>query len=264
MRSEKGAIKENLVETACYIDEAERCGIDIIGLPEASISGYNDRAKHPEAVISLDGQEVASFLKLTEGKKLTVLAGIIESNPWNKPYTTQLIARDGKLVGYYRKINIVDDDNDWITAGDEIKVFNQNTTPGNEIKVFDHDVLKFGIAICSDISLEKIFGESARMGAKIVFELAAPGLYGEQATRNWEGGYRWWEGECLKLLPGYAKKYGIWIAVATQSGRTSDEDFPGGAYLFNPEGARVYSTKDWHPGVSYLEIDLDTQQVREI
>jgi hypothetical protein len=50
--------------------------------------------------------------------------------------------------------------------------------------------------ICADIGNEQIFAECARQGAQIVFELAAPGLYGEQATRNWQSGFAWWEGEC--------------------------------------------------------------------
>jgi predicted amidohydrolase len=65
-------------------------------------------------------------------------------------------------------------------------------------------------------------------------------------------------------LTEYAEKYGIWIAVATQAGRTSDEDFPGGGYLFNPQGERVYATKDWDPCVAYLEINLDSQVVTEL
>jgi hypothetical protein len=64
----------------------------------------------------------------------------------------------------------------------------------------------------------------------VVFEVAAPGLYGEQATRDWRSGYEWWRGECHEYLSAYARDYGLWIAVATQAGRTVDEDFPGGEY----------------------------------
>jgi len=251
MYSEKGAIEENLAETARCLEEAGRRGIDIVGFPEASITGYSDRGKYPDAVIVRDGPEVASLLKLTEGKSLTALAGIIEHNPDGKPFITHLVARDGRLAGYYRKMNIVEDDNDWIT-------------PGTEIKVFDHGGVTFGTAICSDIAKEELFAECASRGAKIVFELAAPGLYGDQATRNWESGYRWWEGECRKYLSGCAEKYGIWIAVATQAGRTCDEDFPGGGYLFSPKGERLYSTGDWQPCVSYLEIDFGLNKAEEI
>ncbi|MFW9969687.1 MAG: hypothetical protein ACFFDF_05760, partial [Candidatus Odinarchaeota archaeon] len=73
-----------------------------------------------------------------------------------------------------------------------------------------------------------------------------------------------WEGECLKYLSGYARKYGIWIAVATQAGRTVDEDFPGGGYVFAPDGNRVYATPDWLPGSAYIELDLKAYRITEL
>ena len=101
-------------------------------------------------------------------------------------------------------------------------------------------------------------------GARIIFELAAPGLYGEQATRDWKTGYAWWEGECRKLLSGYARERGVWIAVATQAGRTIDEDFPGGGFVFDPTGARRFATVDEKACALFLEIDPDTGRVLEI
>ncbi len=83
----------------------------------------------------------------------------------------------------------------------------------------------------------------------MVFEVAAPGLYGEQATRDWRSGYEWWRGECQQYLAAYARDYGLWIAVATQAGRTVDEDFPGGGFLYRPDGECVYETADWSEGV---------------
>ena len=57
---------------------------------------------------------------------------------------------------------------------------------------------------------------------------------------------------------------GLWIAVATQAGRTVDEDFPGGAYVFAPDGRRVHATPDWQPGAVYLGLDLATAEVVEL
>jgi predicted amidohydrolase len=260
MRSEKGAVDNNLAEIAGFIKRANRKGVDILGLPEASITGYHDPRKYSQAVISTDGPEVNSLLRMTRKRKPTVLAGIIEKNPAGKPYTTQIIARDGRLEGIYRKQKVDQDNgssgNDY--HGDEW------FTAGNETRVFDYDGLKCGIAICADIGNEAIFAEYARQGAKIIFELAAPGLYGKQDTRNWKSGYEWWEGVCRGYFEKYAKKYGTWIAVATAAGRTFDEDFPGGGYVFAPDGKRVYATKNWEPCEVYLEIDMKNGVVREI
>jgi hypothetical protein len=71
----------------------------------------------------------------------------------------------------------------------------------------------------------------------------APGLYGEQAMRDWQSGYRWWEDKCRDQL-----------------GCTVDEDFPGAGYLFAPNGRRVYATPGWSLGVVYLDLDLASGQ----
>jgi predicted amidohydrolase len=251
MYCEKAAIAQNLASLARYLDEAARQGVDIVACPEMSITGYADPTRYPEAIIRLNGPEIASLLDLTRGKSLTVLAGLIEENAGGKPFITQLAARDGQLLGYYRKKRIIDDEADWFS-------------PGGPVPVLKHDGLTFGMAICADIGSGEVFAECARQGARIVFELAAPGLYGEQATRNWASGYAWWQGECDTHLSRYARTYGLWIAVATQAGRTVDEDFPGGGYVYAPDGRRLYATPDWSPGAVYLELDLETQTVSVI
>lgn len=251
MRCEKGAIAENLESFSQHIAEADTRDIDIIGFPEMSITGYTNPTKYPESIVRLDGAEMGAVLEMTKGRKVTVLAGLIEENPKSKPFITQVVIRNGLCIGYYRKNTVKDDDDEWFSSGDKIPIFT-------------HDDLSFGIAICADIGNERVFAECSRQGAQMVFELAAPGLYGEQANRNWRSGFEWWEGECKKYLEVYAKKYGIWIAAATQAGRTVDEDFPGGGYVFAPNGKRVYATPNWLPSTAYLGLDFETHQVVEL
>ncbi len=252
MRCEKAAMAENLASTARYLDQAVARGVDIVGFPEMSITGYADPSKQPEAIARLDGPEVAQVLEMTKGHAVTVLAGLIEQNPQGKPFITQIAARDGELLGFYRKRTIKGEEADWFSPGEDT------------VLVLPHGDLTFGVAICADIGNQEVFGDCARQGAQIVFELAAPGLYGEQATRNWRSGFEWWEGECQKHLSHYAQEYGIWVAVATQAGRTVDEDFPGGGYVFAPDGRRVYATVDWSVGAVYVEIDLEGRRVSRL
>ena len=251
MQCEKGEFQQNLKTVSHYLDEAQSRGVDIVGFPEMNLTGYADPARYPKAVISLDGQEVQQLLKLTEGYSSTVLAGLIEANPAGKPFIIQIAVRQGVSLGYYRKLTIIDEEAEWFSAGKDVPVFTVNG-------------MTFGIAICADIKNEEVFAACSRQGAGLVFELAAPGLYGEQATRNWQAGYTWWEGECQKYLSHYARKYGLWIGVATQAGRTIDEDFPGGGYLFAPTGERVAATMNHLPGALFLEITFGTHDVRLI
>ncbi len=241
MHCHKGKIEKNLSITEEYIKKAVYRNIDFICFPEMSITGYINKTNFPKSLLKLDSPEIKQFLKMTANNNIVAIAGIAEENPGKQPFITQVIAHKGKMLGYYRKINI---------AKDEKGLY----SPGKEISVFNHPKIKFGVSICADIDKREIFREYAKKGAKIIFEAAAPGLYGLQKTRNWEKGFDWWRGECKKKLGLYSRYYNIYIAVSTQSGRTIDEDFPGGGYLFNPEGKLIYYTSNWKEKIIYTEI----------
>jgi len=249
MRCEKGAIAQNLDSMAACLTEASRREIDVLGFPEMCLTGYANPIQSPEVALRLDGPEMADLLRATQSFQGTVLAGLIEANPAGKPFITHIVARQGQLLGAYRKVTIKDDEVEWFS-------------PGKDYPIFQHDTLPFGIAICADLSTREVFAQGHRHGAQLMFELAAPGLYGEQETRDWGSGYRWWESECQKYLSQYAHDFGMWVLVATQAGRTKDEDFPGGGFVFAPGGERVFATADGSSGAVFIEIDLAGQMVK--
>jgi len=244
MRCEKGAIEENLASTRAYLEAGTRQGADIMCFPEMSITGYSNPFSNPEVILHLDGPEVARFVNMTKDVHITAIAGIIEGNPHGKPFITQIVAYAGKLLGIYRKQTIAEDEVNWFA-------------PGTASTVSQHPKVRFGLSICADIETPEIFAVQARLGAQIIFEAAAPGLYGSQATRNWLSGYQWWQNNCRQKLGRYALENSITIAVATQAGRTKDEDFPGGGYVFGRDGACLASTSDWSEGILYVELPLD-------
>ena len=236
MFCEKAAIEQNLQAIQDYVNQAVALGLDFLCFPEMSITGYINPQKDLEAVLSLNSPTVSRFVEMSRDNNLTLIAGIVEGNPAGKPFITQLVARHGQLTGYYRKITIADDEKEFFD-------------PGSEVQTFPDSKIPFGLSICADIGNPAVFRDSARAGAKIIFEAAAPGLYGSQAERNWESGYNWWKEECATNLGRYARENQVYIAVATQAGRTRDEDFPGGGYLFGPDGSRLASTEDYSPGL---------------
>ncbi len=252
MRCEKAAIEANLKTVATHLEEATARNVDLVGFPEMCLTGYIIESRQPEAVLDLDGPELRAFLALTERHAPMVLAGIVERNPAGKPFITQVLAHRGRLLGAYRKVTIVDEEADWFAPGE------------GGVLVATCGGHTFGVAICADIHNESVFAACRSQGAEVVLELAAPGLYGAQADRNWQSGFAWWEGECRTWLGRYARDHGLWICVATQAGRTIDEDFPGGGYVFAPTGERLFSTGTWEPGAAYLALDFETQTVAEL
>jgi predicted amidohydrolase len=243
MRCEKGAIQENLAAMAGYLRAGAERGVDIVCFPEMCITGYIEPRQRPEAVVRLDGPEVSRFLALSAGADLTAIAGFVEENPEGKPFITQIAAHRGTLLAVYRKRTIVAEEAEWFA-------------PGAAPAVFAHHRACCGLAVCADIDAPTVFADVANLGATIVFEAAAPGLYGAQVTRDWRSGFAWWRGECTTKLGRYAREYGLFIAVATQAGRTIDEDFPGGGYLLGPKGQLLAASEDWSEGALYVDVPL--------
>ncbi len=241
MHCEKGEVSRNLNHIDAYVRAADERGTDIICFPEMSITGYIDPARWPDAVVCLDGPAVARFAAITKGREITAIAGLVEARSGTKPFITQIAVSDGAIRGVYRKRTIPEDESPHFSAG---------TLPA----VVTDRRLRFGLAICADIDSPDVFAGCARQGARVVFEAAAPGLWGSQLTRDWQAGFAWWRDECATKLGQYARDHGLYIAVATQAGRTRDEDFPGGGYLFGPDGSCIDATPDWSEGVLYTAI----------
>jgi predicted amidohydrolase len=242
MNCSKSEIEHNLATTEQYIKESLAKKIDIICFPEMSITGYINPTKSPDAMLTLKDDAVQRFCAMTKNSTITAIAGIVEKNLNGKPFITQIVASQGNLQGYYRKVNVAEDEVKWFASATE--------TP-----IFKHGNIPFGVAICADVGHGELFETYAQRGARIVFAAAAPGLYGSQETRDWQSGFDWWRGECERNLSKFAGESHIYIAVATQSGRTVDEDFPGGGYAFNSSGERIAGTPDWSEGVLYAEVD---------
>jgi predicted amidohydrolase len=244
MHCEKAAIEDNIKEMRRYLDQAKDAKADIVCFPEMNITGYIDPQQHPGAVISREHPAIKEITGLSREYHTTIIAGFVEENNAGKPFITQFVAQDGDILGYYRKRTIKDDETKWFS-------------PGDDLPLFSHSGLKYGLSICADIDDENIFKELARKGAKIVIECAAPGLYGDQGTRNWQEGYDWWRDECFGKLGKYAAEYDLHIAIATQAGRTVDEDFPGGGYLFSPKGKCLAQSSDWEEGMLLAKIPVE-------
>lgn len=233
MASQKGEIATNLTEHARQIEAAQARGVDLILFPEMSITGYIDPSRWPEAVLRVDGPEINQFVALTSASDITAVAGLVEHNSNGHPFITQIAAQAGEIVSIYRKRQIVDEEADWFAPGPP------------EPAIFAVDSVTVGLAACADIDNPAVYRDCARAGAQIILHASAPGLYGDQATRDWQSSFNWWRDECITKDTAHARDNAVFVAAATAAGRTIDEDFPGGGYLFGPDGTLLAATPDW-------------------
>lgn len=246
MQCEKNRLTRNLRKIACYVNLAAEARTDIVCFPELSITGYTNPIKYPRIVQYADSRMMKKFYSFTKSKHIIAIAGFIEKNYNGKPFISQAVAASGKLVGVYRKRNTAPNEKKWFAKSSNIPIF--NTENG----------IKFGISICADTKKEESFRDAAQLGAKIVFHASAPGLYGKRRKTHddWMRGYRWWQKECHKHLSKYAKKNKIFIVSTTQCCSTIDEDFPGGMYIFSPNGNCICQSNNYTESSLICEIPI--------
>jgi predicted amidohydrolase len=159
-------------------------------------------------------------------------------------YIAQLYAEGGRLAGVYRKRHLGEDETAYRT--------------GDRDGVFQLGAARFGVAICAEGEVELPWAAAADAGAAVVLFCAAPGLYGRRRDEeSWRRGHAWWVQQGLGQAVGHAKRYGLWVAIATQAGSTVDEDFPGLAALVTPYGEVADRLPDWRPGALVVDIPVE-------
>jgi len=104
MRSEKGALAENLASHAETLAEAAAARCDLAVFPELSLTGSVD-ARDPDAGIGLDDPAVAALVEATYRIGVGAIFGLAErtERPGGPCFITQAYALAGELLGVYRK-----------------------------------------------------------------------------------------------------------------------------------------------------------------
>lgn len=159
-----------------------------------------------------------------------------------------MLAQNGRITGVYRKVNVVDEEAVWFSPGTETPVF--------DLEVGD-TALRCALAVCADTDRPDLFNEFARKGARMVLHSSAPGLYTRRTDEaSWQAGYDWYRSYVLERLPAYARDNKLFIAVATQTGATIDEDFPGASFVFGPDGTCLACTQDYKETMLTYDLDI--------
>ncbi len=239
---QKAEIDLNLAVHRDVVLQAHRSGCEIVVFPEMSLTGYLDPVVHGDHFLELASAPVTELVEFGGQNSIDLLFGIVERNSDDRPFITQIHASAGGIVGVYRKRNLADDEESF-SAG---QLPYQGQVAGSS----------FGVAVCSDYDVSDEFVAAANSGARVVFHPSAPGLYGprRETTEDWQRGFDWWRTSCIENHGQRARELGLSIAVCTQAGVTFDEDFPGWAALFGPDGEIVAELPDWRAGTLVVEI----------
>lgn len=248
IRCEKGDWTGNLRRVEELMAQASKQGCNVIVFPEMGLSGYCNPTLFPDAVQALDSPLVRQFVDLTARYPIAASGGFIEAKPEGKPYITQLLAKGGRIVGTYRKVNVVEEEAELFSPGSDTPVFQLPLREGD---------ITCALAVCADSDRPDIFESFTQRGARIVFHSSAPGLYTRRTDEAaWQAGFDWYKSHLAERLPVWAKSNNLAIAVATQCGATVDEDFPGGSFVFDQGGTCLASTTGYEEALLVCDLEI--------
>ncbi|MFC5992978.1 carbon-nitrogen hydrolase family protein [Pseudonocardia hispaniensis] len=216
-------VGKNIETTLAHLDRlAEgRTRPDLVCLPEMfTFRALGARPTHEVAVRRESGLlDELSARARTLGSYL--VAGYLVTDENGRVHNeTQVLNRDGKLVGLHRKSHLFD-----APGHDE----SAHVRPGDSLTVVRTDFGTFGIVVCYELRFPEISRTLALAGAEI---LVVP--------NSWPGdGTFCGEHDLSILLAAAAVQNQAFVVHANQVGTVGDLDLAGGSCVLDPRGRVV-------------------------
>lgn len=238
MQALVGQKEANLGLIEQYVKSAAGQKADIICFPELAVTGYTRRGAFLLAE-ELSGETAGKLTAIANTYTITVLAGMVESQPDSRPTITQLVCVPGQAVTGYRKTHLGKSEQPFFSAGDDLPVF---TTPK----------ASFGIGICWDMHFPEVSACLALQGAEIIFTPHASPVISGNRKDLW-----------LKYLPARAYDNAAYVAACNQVGEAEPgRRFSGGLMLVDPRG-RVMAQSS-RMSEEMLVVDLPAKPLNDI
>lgn len=212
--------QDNALRAGALIEVAAHQGADFVVLPELAGCPWLPAREEPELRSVAETDEGPSLQALREHAarhSINVVAGLYETDGTGYYSTAYVIARDGQVIGKYRK-NHIPYQPGWYEQ------FYYG--PGDSgYPVFEHEGLRFGIQICWD----NMFPEGTRIlalkGAQVIF---SPRATGRGSLARWRA-----------VLQANATVNHVYVATSNRVGEDRTTVFGGGALIVDPFGTVV-------------------------
>ncbi|HQI19830.1 MAG TPA: carbon-nitrogen hydrolase family protein [Leptospiraceae bacterium] len=186
---------------------------DFLVLPEYLFADAS--VKDQASGIEKSKQALDWLLKLSDSYKGIIIGGSVIIEEDGKLYNATPIVSDSKIVDFYRKRNLTQNETKHLTAGTEAGVFILGG-------------FRFGVLICADVLEPKLIDELAEMGVKLVFAVMnSP--YREETVEEKKA-------RDEKLFCAPAAKHGLVIAKCCGVGTTFGRKIQGRSLVVTPTG----------------------------
>lgn len=228
-----GSISENLGTMARLAAQAKDEGAGLVLFPEEAMLAVSTVEGGLGGAVAGQWAKFVQQLSFVAAEhKIAIVAGGYEESGSERPFNTLVaVAKDGAILGTYRKIHLYDafsyQESTAITAG-----------PVEALPIFEIGELKVGVLTCYDLRFPELSRRLAVNGADVLL-VAAAWFKGEHKIEHWE-----------TLLKARAIENTVWVAAAG----TSSSHTIGHSAILDPMGVPVVFLDDDAEGLVTTEV----------
>ncbi|MFF5079264.1 carbon-nitrogen hydrolase family protein [Actinoplanes sp. NPDC000266] len=197
---------------------AEADGADLLLFPEGFVQGYLVTDEHVRThALAFDSPGFEAILRRLAPLRPVLVLGVIEREG-ERFFNTAAVIRGGRLVGAYRKTQLV--------PGEAV------FTPGEDYPVFEVAGVRFGINICYDTRFPFAAASVAAQGARVLL-VASQNMMPRRRAAHWKELHN-------AIRADRARETGMWVVSADVTGeRGPDRVGWGPTSVLDPDGGLV-------------------------
>jgi predicted amidohydrolase len=235
-----GEIANNLKACAKVVAEAAANGVELVVLPECSLSGYmfGDRSAASASAEPVPGPATEELVAACRTCGINCVVGLLEREGEDLYNTAVVLGPDG-VVGRYRKSHL------------PILGVDRFVRSGNEPPpVFELAGARVGIEICYELRFPEVTRLLALAGAEVVLN-----------PTNWPRNAAPLADFFIRTR---AAENRVWIVAASRVGREEGATFIGRSQVVDPAGRRTAELDDSSEGLLVAGIDPRTADTKDL
>jgi predicted amidohydrolase len=234
-----GDVAENLRRSHEVLNRARSDGVDLVVLPELTLTGYSLGRVREDVSRSVDDPEIAELAAAAEG--LACVFGFAEAGRVHN-YNSAAYLEGGSVRHVHRKLYLPTYD-----IWEERKHF----TPGSAMRAFDTDIGRLAVLICSDAWQPALAVLAVQDGARVLIVPANSTSRRGAIEEEWRDINRF-----------YARMLESYVVFVNRVGAEGDLSFWGGSHVYDPWGELVAEAPVGEPAFVTAELDLSAVRRR--
>jgi predicted amidohydrolase len=228
-----GDVQENTRRSHEALSRARAEGVDLVVLPELTLTGYSLGRVSDDVSRSVDDEEIVQLAEEADG--LACVVGFAEAGRVHT-YNSAAYLERGAVRHVHRKLYLPTYD-----IWEERKHF----TPGDAMRSFDTEIGRVAVLICGDAWQPALAVLAVQDGARVLIVPA------NSTARRPENEVEWRD-----VNRFYARMLETYVVFVNRVGAEGDLSFWGGSHVYDPWGELVAEAPAGEEAFVTVELDL--------